>query len=401
MVEDEPISFGLQTQLINSSKATNTTNAVTPPIWQSVMFGSDNPEEFAETSVTSRPNEYYMRYGNPTRNQVEAVLSGLERGEAALVLSSGMGAITTALMSILRSGDHVIAQRSHYAAASTLLTDYLPGWGIECTFVDQTSLDQWVDAVRPNTRLIYIETPSNPLMKLTDLRAVAEIARAHGITTVADNTFATPVNQRPLDCGIDVVVHSATKYLGGHNDVMAGAIVGPRRFIEDAWNFSLVSGAILSPFDAWLLLRGLRTLGLRVERQNQNALALARALDSHPRVERVNYPGLPGHPQYELARRQMSGSTGIMSFELKGGYEDVQRFLGRLKLPTYAASVGGYETLVVHPAALWSHQMAPQQRRAAGISDSLVRISVGIEDEADLLHDFDRALVSLAQATTA
>jgi methionine-gamma-lyase len=229
-------------------------------------------------------------------------------------------------------------------------------------------------------------------MQLTDLRAVADLARARGITTVVDNTFATPINQRPLAFGVDCVVHSATKYLGGHHDLTAGVVVSSASFVERVWEFSLVSGAVLGPFDAWLLSRGLKTLGLRVERQNANALALARFLEGHPRVARVNYPGLESHPQHALARRQMSGFTGMMSVELEGGPGAADGFISSLGLAKCAVSLGGVETVVVPVAGMWSHQHTPEQRRAAGIGDGLVRISVGVEDERDLLADFAQAL---------
>jgi methionine-gamma-lyase len=258
--------------------------------------------------------------------------------------------------------------------------------------VDQTKAERWAEALRPNTKLIYAETPANPLMRLTDLQAVAALGKAHGITTIVDNTFATPINQRPLQYGIDVVVHSGTKYLGGHSDVTAGVIIGSRAFIERAWRFHIVMGAVLGPFDAWLLLRGLRTLGVRVERHNHNALMLARFFESHPKIERVNYPGLESHPQHELARRQMSGFTGVMSVELRGGYEAADRFIASLQLGAYAASLGGFETLLVHPAAMWGDTLTDAQRSAMGVGENLVRISVGLEEERDLIDDFSQAL---------
>ena len=333
-----------------------------------------------------------MRSGNPTHEQVEATLCALEGGEAAMITASGMGAIFTAVMSMLQSGDHVVAQRHLYASATTLFETLLPRWGIECVFVDQTNPEGFAEAIRPNTKLIYIETPTNPLMRITDLRAVADLARKHGITTMIDNTFASPINQRPLEFGIDVVVHSATKYLSGHHDVMAGAIVASRELVERAWKFLIVAGAVLGPFDGWLLLRGLRTLPMRVERHNRNALALATFLETHPGVKRVNYPGLESHPQHHLACAQMSGFTGMLSVELKGGFEDAERFIGSLKIAVYAASLGGCETLVVHPAAMWADSLSADQRRAMDVSDTLVRISVGLEDEDDIIADFSHAL---------
>jgi len=383
---------GPQTKAVHASKEFNTTSAISPPIWQTTTFGAESAEHFAEIAVATTPTEFYTRYGNPTHKQVEATVAALEGGEAALVMGSGMGAIFAAVMSLLSSGDHVVAQRNHYAGTTTLFRDMLPRWGIECSLVDQISIAEFADHVRPNTKLIYTETPTNPLMQITDLRAIADLARGRGIATIVDNTFATPINQRPLEFGIEAVVHSATKYIGGHHDVTAGVLVASSPFIERAWKFAIVAGATLSPFDGWLLLRGLRTLGVRVERHNQNAFALARFLEAHPKIERVYYPGLESHPQHQLAREQMNGFTGMLSVELRGGYAAAETLISSLRLAARAASLGGFETLVVHPAAMWGLQLSPEQRRVTGISESLVRISVGLEDENDLLRDFDQAL---------
>jgi methionine-gamma-lyase len=385
-------ALGAQTKCIHAPREFNHTSAVSPPIWQTTTFLAESSEHFAALAKSVKPTEYYSRYGNPTHEQVEAVMATLEGAEAALVTASGMGAICTSVMSLLDRGDHVVAQRNLYANTAALLEDVLPRWGIECTFVDQTNAERWAEALRPNTKLIYAETPANPLMRLTDLQAVAALGKTRGITTIVDNTFATPINQRPLQYGIDVVVHSATKYLGGHSDVTAGVIIGSPAFIERAWRSHIVMGAALGPFDAWLLLRGLRTLGLRVERHNQNALKLARFFESHPKIERVNYPGLESHPQHELAREQMSGFTGMMSVELRGGYETAARFIASLKLGSYAASLGGFETLLVHPAAMWGDTLTEAQRSAMEVGENLVRISVGLEDERDLIDDFSQAL---------
>jgi cystathionine gamma-lyase len=268
----------------------------------------------------------------------------------------------------------------------------LPRWGITSTLVDQTQTEAFAEAIEPNTKLIYIESPSNPLLHLTDIQGVAELAKSNGIRSMIDNTFASPVNQLPLQLFIDVVVHSATKFLGGHHDLTAGVIVGPNSYIAAVWDFSIVAGSILGPFDGWLLLRGLKTLGLRVEQQNRNALALAQYLESHPKVERVNYPGLESHPQHLLARRQMKGFGGMMSIVLKGGHAAAEKLITSLQFAKCAVSLGGVDTLIVHAATMFSHQHSPEQREAAGISDSLIRISVGIEDERDLIADFAQAL---------
>ena len=392
MEKDGPQGEGVQTRAIHAGKSENRTRAVTPPIWQTTTFSAESSAHFAEMATATRPAEFYTRYGNPTHREVEATLVALEGGEAALLTSSGMGAIFTALMSSLRAGDHVVAQTNHYAGAMTLFDDLPRHFGVEVTLVDQTQTEAFAEALRPNTRVVYAESPTNPLMQVTDLRAVAELARARGATTIVDNTFATPVNQRPLEFGFDVVIHSATKYLGGHSDVTAGAVISSRDFVERGWPFSLLAGSILSPVDGWLLLRGLRTLRLRVARHNSNALALARFLEAHPKVARVYYPGLESHPQHALALAQMSGFTGMLSAELRGDFEAAERFIGALRLATNAASLGGHETLIVHPAAMWGGYMTPEQLRARGLSDGLVRISVGIEDEQDLIDDFSRAL---------
>ncbi|HYO91987.1 MAG TPA: aminotransferase class I/II-fold pyridoxal phosphate-dependent enzyme [Pyrinomonadaceae bacterium] len=383
---------GLQTRVLHAAEHLNRTHAVAAPIWQTTTFTSDSPDAYAENAASMHPSEFYTRYGNPTHERVEHTLSELEGGEAALVTGSGMGAITLAVMSQIKMGDHIVAQSELYAGARALMRDFAPRWGVETTFVDQTRIEDFEAAIRPNTRLIYLESPSNPLMRLTDLKAVTSLAKARGITTVIDNTFSTPVNQRPLELGVDVVIHSATKYLGGHHDLTAGVIISSQSFINEAWNLGVVFGSVLSPFEAWLLMRGLRTLGIRVERHNQNALALAQFLEQHPKVERVNYPGLESHPQHQLARQQMSGFTGVLSFELAGEREATERFISKLKLAAYTGSLGGVETLIVRPAAMWSHQLTPEQRSSTGISETLFRVSVGLEDERDLIKDFEQAL---------
>ena len=387
--------LALQTKVLHAADRLNETHAVTAPIWQTTTFRGDSPEQLAELGTSLHPTEFYTRYGNPTHQQIESVMTALEGGESALVTSSGMGAIFAAIMTGLKSGDHVVAQTNHYSATGKLFRDVLPRWGITCTLVDQTDVEAFPAAVQPNTKLIYIESPSNPLLNLTDIQAVAELGRSKGIRTMIDNTFASPVNQLPIELGIDVVVHSATKFLGGHHDLSAGVIVGPRSYVDAVWDFSIISGAILGPFDGWLLLRGLKTLGLRVEQQNRNALALAQFLESHPKVEKVNYPGLESHPQHSLARRQMKGFGGMMSVELKGDERTAAKVINSLRLATCAVSLGGVDTLIVHAATMWGHQHSVEQRRAAGISDRLVRISVGIEDEQDLISDFAQALEKL------
>jgi len=301
------------------------------------------------------------------------------------------------VLALVRQGDHIGAQRNHYMGTSKLLAETLPRFGVSATLVDQTDSAAFATAITPRTRLILVETPANPTMQLTDLRAIAELARPRGILTLADNTFASPLNQRPLEHGIDLVMHSATKFLGGHHDLSAGVVAGPRALLDTIWETAIVLGAVLGPFDAWLLLRGLRTLPLRIERHNRSALAIARFLEQHPAVEAAYYPGLERHPQHDLARRQMAGPGGVLSFAVRGGYAATQRFMAALRLVEQAVSLGGFETLAVHAAAMWEGTLGEQGMAEAGIQPNLVRLAVGLEDERDLIADLEQALAASPQ----
>jgi cystathionine beta-lyase/cystathionine gamma-synthase len=384
--------MSIETRLIHSDRCLNSTSAVVPPIYQTATFRGESAEDFAHRAGDARHPEFYSRYGNPTLHQVEKVLADLEGAESALVTASGMGAISASVLGIVGRGDHIVAQTNHYGGTHDLLQRLLPRFGVEVTRVDQRDLSAFEQAVRPNTKLILVESPSNPVMALTDLAGIARLGRSRGCATLIDNTFATPINQRPLDLGIDLAVHSGTKYFGGHSDLIAGAVMGKKDQITAIWNTHVVLGAALGPFDAWLMLRGLRTLPLRIERHNQNALALAEFLAGHAAVQRMHYPGLKSHPQHELARRQMSGFGGMLSFELRGGYEAADRCLSRLRLPSRAASLGGVESLAVHPASNFLRYMTPAEAERIGIAPGLLRISVGLETVEDLIADFDQAL---------
>lgn len=309
-----------------------------------------------------------------------------------------MAAIATALFSATKTGDHIVAPRALYGGTHHLFSEELPHLGFKISMVDARDPEEIAEAIRDDTKVIYIETPGNPLLELTDIPAVVEIARRRGLVTIADNTFATPFCQRPLELGVDLVVHSATKYLGGHGDTIAGIIVGPQESIQRARETTLrYLGSVLGPFDAWLILRGMHTLPLRMERHCANALALARFLESLPKVERVYYPGLPSHPQHDLARRQMSAYGGMISFEVRGGVEAGARLLDGVRLCTLTASLGDVRTLISHPASMThAANIVPRgQRLAAGIGDGLIRLSVGLEDPNDLIEDLERALANL------
>jgi methionine-gamma-lyase len=305
-----------------------------------------------------------------------------------------MAAFTATVLSVVESGSHIVAQTSHYGGTTSLVRDFLPKFGVQTTYVDQRDPSEFEKAFRPNTRLVIVESPSNPVMRLTDLQTVAHMARAHGALTLADNTFATPLNQRPLELGIDLVFHSATKYLGGHSDLIAGVVMGSAALIKRVWDAHVLVGTALSPMNGWLLLRGLRTLMLRVRQHNENALALAQFLESHSAVRKVHYPGLRSHPQHDLALRQMKGFGGMLSFELKGGFAAAERFLDRLQLPSRAASLGAVETLVADAATNFRHYFTAEEADAVGIVAGLVRVSVGLEAVSDLIADFDQALQS-------
>lgn len=384
-------NVSVETQLIHADHNENSTSAVVAPIYQTANFRGSSAEDFARRAGEPRHPEFYSRYGNPNLNQVETVLAGLEGAEAALVTGSGMGAVSASVLSLVSHGEHIVAQTNHYGGTLNLLKNLVPRFGIEVTQVDQGDLSAFERAIRPNTRLILVETPSNPTMALTDLRGVVDLARSRKIATLIDNTFATPLNQRPLDLGIDISFHSATKYFGGHSDLIAGAIMGSKETVTRIWNTHVILGAALGPFDAWLMLRGLRTLALRVRQHNENAQALAESLERHRAVKKVFYPGLKSHPQHDLARRQMSGFGGMLCFEVDG-YESADRCLSRLRLAARAASLGGVETLAVHPASNFLHYMTLEQAARIGIAPGLLRISVGLEGKNDLIADFDQAL---------
>ncbi|SEO78934.1 trans-sulfuration enzyme family protein [Amycolatopsis saalfeldensis] len=378
---------GRSTVAIHADRGIAPSRAVAPPIHQTATFAAEDAEAFARVAVDRRGHDFYTRYGNPNHAQVAAVVAELEHTEAAMVTASGMAALTTAVLGLVSAGDHVIGQKSTYGGTASVLLNLLPRLGISVTQVDQTDLAAFGRALSPRTRLILLESPSNPLLQITDLGAVAGLARAHGALTMADNTFATPVNQRPADVGVDLVWHSATKYLNGHSDVSAGVLAGSAELLDRIWDVALLTGAVLGPFDAWLLLRGLRTLPLRMPRHNANGQALAEALQDHPAVGRVHYPGLTTHPQHVLAAKQMSGFGGVLAVELAAGFEAADAFLGRLRYARRSAGLGGVESLAVHPASMWRGMLSEQQIAESGVPLGLVRLAAGTEDTEDLVAD--------------
>jgi cystathionine beta-lyase/cystathionine gamma-synthase len=360
-----------------------TTGAIVPPIYQTSTYVQDE--------LGKHKGFEYGRTHNPTRFALEQSLAALERGHAAFAFASGMAAIG-AIATLLSSGDHVVVSDNVYGGTFRLFEQILTRYQLAFSYVDTSRLDLVEQAITPATRMLFVETPTNPMMALTDLRAAAEIAKQKRIRLVVDNTFASPYVQQPIACGVDLVTHSTTKYLNGHSDSVGGIVVTSRD--EDAERLKFIqnaAGAILGPFDAWLVLRGVRTLALRMERHNDNGLAVARFLDAHPKVRRVYYPGLPSHPQYELAKRQMRGFGGMLAFEL-ASLDAARRLLKAVRVASLAESLGGVETLISHPATMTHASVPPERRAKLGITDSLVRLSVGVEDVADLTDDLGQAL---------
>jgi cystathionine beta-lyase/cystathionine gamma-synthase len=398
---DEATPWHADTRVLHDDTALATDASVVAPIHYTATFRARDAAEFAEMANRPRHGAYYTRYGNPVHERVAMILAGLEGTETALLTASGMGAISTTVLALVSAGDHVVAQTRHYMSTAKLFDEVLPRFGVQVTIVEQSDVDALAAALRPHTRLVMLETPANPTLALTDLAAVAALARPRGIVTVADNTFASPINQQPHALGIDIVVHSATKLLGGHHDITAGAVCCSDALGEKIWRMHITLGAVLSPMDAWLLLRGLRTLPLRVERINTSALALARWLEVQPQVERVHYPGLESHPQHALATRQMRGGGPVIAFAVRGGFEATGRFVAALELATHAVSLGGVESLIVHTAAMWSGTMNEAQMKAAGIAPNFVRFSVGLEHPDDLKRDLARALARALPEHTA
>ena len=387
-----------ETRAVHAGAEVNTTHSVSMPIYQSSTFRFDSCAHGADLSQQVNPDELYTRWGNPTVTALSRAVADLEGGEAALSFSSGMGAGSAAVVATVAAGDHCVVANCLYAGMTELFEGVLDRFGVETTFVDPADLNAIEAAVRPNTKLIYVETPANPTLAITDLAAVAAIGRKNGVFTIADNTWASPYNQRPIELGIDAVVHSATKYLAGHSDVVAGHAVGPKAWIDKVWKALKIFGACPSPNDAWLVSRGIKTLAVRVPVQNANAMALAEFLDDHAAVEKVHYPGLASHPGHAIAAKQMDGFGGMLSFEVVGGVEAGQAVIEGLRLVTHAVSLGGTETLAVHAASTTHAPLSPEARERAGVTPGLIRVSVGIEGAADLIADFAQALERVPSA---
>lgn len=373
------------------SQGPRTNRPVAVPIHLTATFESKDVDEQIFLEET-KADTFYSRYGNPTLSVAEAIVADLEGAEAGAVFGSGMAAITTTLLAHSRAGDHVVFQREIYGGSYRFAREILPRYGVTVGWFDATDVASFERALRDETRVVYIESPTNPTLKLVDIEKVARIARSRGVLTFIDSTFATPLNTRPHELGADGVLHSATKYLGGHSDVLAGVLTGTREIVDRAKSYLRVLGGNLGPHAGYLLIRGIKSLGLRVEQHNRNGMAVAEFLGNHPKVRAVHYPFHPSHPQLELARRQMRAGGGVVSFEIDGGLEEAKRFSNAVCLIRVAPSLGGVESLLSIPC-LTSHAMlSPDERERAGIADGLVRLALGTETAEDLIADLDQAL---------
>lgn len=390
----QPENVKFDTVEVHAGEPRDTYGSLIPPIYQTSTFYFASTDDAVEACGDYAESFAYSRITNPSLDYMEQKLAALEHGKGAVSYASGMGAVAGALFAALKCGDHVIFTKAKYSGTEDITSDWLPRFGIEHDSFQADHLEELEPLIKPNTKVIYVETPANPTMVLVDLAEVAKIAHRHGAKVFVDNTFATPYNTNPLDLGVDVVIHSLTKYIGGHGDLLGGAVISnDTEFLRQCRLGTLMHfGAVMAPFTAFLVCRGMKTLGVRMRQHNENALKIARWLEADPRIETVRYPFLESNPQYDIAKKQMQGGGGMISFDVKGGLEAGKKFINSLKLCTLAVSLGDTETLVEQAAAM-THTMIPKEvREAAGITDGMIRMSVGLEDPDDIIADLDQAL---------
>ncbi len=398
MKDNEMKKMGFSTRAVHAGYRKNEMGALATPIYQTSTFIFDDARQGGRRFAGEEEGYIYSRLGNPTNSQVEDKIANLEGGEAAISSASGMGAITSVIWSLVSSGDHIVAAKTLYGCTFAYLTHGLEKFGVELTLVDMDDPENLRKAMRDNTKVVYFESPANPNMSIVDIQEVSDIAHeVEGCTVVVDNTYCSPYIQRPLELGADVVVHSATKYLNGHGDVIAGFAVGTKEFMEQVRFFGIkdMTGACLSPFDAYLVNRGMKTLGLRMEKHCENAQKVAEFLGKHPAVDKVLFPGLKSFPQYELAKKQMMLPGAMIAFTLKGGLEAGVELMNSVRLCTLAVSLGDTETLIQHPASMTHSSYTEEERAKNGIEEGLVRLSVGLEDAEDIIADLERSLDKL------
>ena len=381
------------TKLIHGGGYKDKYGSVNVPIFQSSTFEFESAEEGARCFLGESDGYIYTRLENPTINVLEKMVAELEGGFGGIGTSSGMGAINTVYMALLSKGDHMISSDAVYGPSRVIMEDHYSRYGVESTYVTTSDISNIKKAIKPNTKVLFIETPANPTVEITDIKACAEIAKEHGLVLVVDNTFSSPYLQRPLELGADVVLHSMTKFINGHADIVGGMVVAKtKEMYKKLRSMMTALGCNLDPHQSYLVIRGLKTLAIRIDRAQQNAQKIAEYLEKHPKVEWVRYPGLPSHPQFELGKKQMDGPGALISFGLKGGFEAGKTMMNNVKISILAVSLGGVESLIEHPASMTHSKVSPEDKQKAGISDGLVRYSAGIEDINDLLWDLEQAL---------
>ncbi|HCO74619.1 MAG TPA: methionine gamma-lyase [Clostridium sp.] len=388
-------TMGFATRAIHGGHVKDQFGALSTPIHQTATFTFESAEQGGRRFALEEGGYIYSRLGNPTNTQLEDKLAMLEGAEAAISTASGIGAVASAFWTVLKAGDHVVAAKTLYGCTYAYLNHGISRYGVEVTFVDTTNLEEVRQAMRENTKIVYLETPANPNLEVADIEAISTIAHQNkDCIVMVDNTFCTPYIQRPLEFGADVVIHSGTKFLNGHGDVISGFVVGSGEFIKNVRLFGVkdMTGASLSPFDAFLIIRGMKTLEIRMEKHCENAMKVAKFLEGHNAVEKVYYPGLESFPQYELAKKQMSLPGAVIAFEVKGGIEEGKKVINSTELCTIAVSLGDAETLIQHPASMTHSPYTKEEREMAGISDGLIRIAVGLENVEDIINDLDNAL---------
>lgn len=379
--------------LVHGAEVEENYGAAVTPIYQTSTFKFKNADHGAACFAGDEPGFIYTRIGNPTITALETTLSQLENGAGCVVVSSGMAAVNTVYMSLLRSGDHMVSTDAVYGPSRVVMEKYWSGFGVQSTYIDTTDIKNIEKAIKPNTKVLYIESPTNPTIAITDIRKASELAHKHNILVVVDNTFCSPVIQKPLDLGADVVLHSMTKFINGHADIVAGAVISKTAELAAKMRATMVNlGCNMDPTQAYMVIRGLKTLSVRVLKQQENARVLAEWLEKHPKVEWVSYPGLKSHPQYEVGKAQMSGPGSLISFGLKGGLKAGKTLMDNIHMILLAVSLGGVESLMSHPASMTHSKMSKEARESCGISDGLVRFAVGIEDVEDIKADLEQAL---------
>lgn len=395
MKKEKLLTKGFATRSIHGGHVKDQFGSLATPIHQTATFVFDNAEQGGRRFALEEEGYIYTRLGNPTCTQLEEKLAMLEGAEACVAAASGIGAISSAFWTLLKSGDHIVSAKTLYGCTFAYLNHGLANFGVEVTFVDTTDPENVRAAMRPNTKVVYLESPANPTLEIADIKAISEIAHTvEGCVVMVDNTFCTPYTQRPLEMGADIIVHSGTKFLNGHGDVIAGFVLGKKEYIDHVRLYGIkdMTGASMSPFDAYLIIRGLKTLEIRMEKHCANAMEVAKYLENHPAVNKVYYPGLESFPQYELAQKQMSLPGAVIAFELKGGVEEGKKVMNAVELCKLAVSLGDAETLIQHPASMTHSPYTPEERADAGITDGLVRLAVGLEAAQDIIDDLEQAL---------